>query len=165
MFASPRTQPGTHSHRDHGARREPADALRESGRKPPLFVRAGRVSCGHNAGQMLSETQVRFAGKTVGVRTECAKKTVYFLLGLVLPGGVRYRQIYRVLLGLHLLLLPFGLGCLADPDTQIAARTLPVPRIDSPAKVFREKGKSRVFRKLSGVNSTFVPYGIPGSQD
>src|ERR1700676_1161392 len=59
----------------------------------------------HDAGQMLLETQIRFASEPVWIGTECPKKTVYFLLRNLLPCGVSYQYIRRViLLSLHLLL-------------------------------------------------------------
>lgn len=60
---------------------------------PRIFFSGGRVSRvsrGNNAGQMLLETQVRLAGESVRVRTDCAEKTVYFPLDFVLTLGVRY---------------------------------------------------------------------------
>jgi hypothetical protein len=43
-----------------------------------IFVRAEGTFCGHNVGQVLLETQVRFAGEPVRVRINGSKKTVYF---------------------------------------------------------------------------------------
>jgi hypothetical protein len=57
---------------------------------PRIFFSGGRVSRGNNAGQMLLETQARLAGESVRVRTDCAEKTVYFPLDVVLTLGVRY---------------------------------------------------------------------------
>ena len=100
--ASARTQPGTNSHGDHCARGKPTDTVKNRRIadlvSDSLFVRAGRMSPGHNAGQVLLETQVRFAGKSVRVRPDGSKKTVYFpldfviVLDLVLPCGARYRR-------------------------------------------------------------------------
>ena len=87
-----------------------------------LFVRAGRMSPGHNVAQVLLETQVRLAGKSVRVRPDGSKKTVYFpldfviVLDLVLPCGARYTKIRGVvLLSLHLLLPAIRVGSQGPP--------------------------------------------------
>jgi hypothetical protein len=106
MSESAGTQPRIDSHRDHRARSTPTDALKtKTALSLWLFVRAGGLSCSHNAGEMLLETEVRFACEAVRVRAQGAKKTIYFVLDLILPGRVRCTQIWRVmLLNLHLLL-------------------------------------------------------------
>jgi hypothetical protein len=64
--------------------RERADPqLRESSSVPR------RRFCSHNVGQVLLETQIRFAGKPIGVRVNGSKKTVYFSLDFVLSFDVR----------------------------------------------------------------------------
>jgi hypothetical protein len=42
-----------------------------------------------DARQMLLEAQVRLARESLRVRPDCSEKTVYFLIDLVLPYGVR----------------------------------------------------------------------------
>ena len=83
--ASARTQPGVDSHGDRCARSEPADSVRSgvrqrAGSTTRIFVCAGRRFCGHNVGQVLLETQVRFAGEPIRIRIDGSKKTVYFSL-------------------------------------------------------------------------------------
>jgi hypothetical protein len=53
-----------------------------------IFVCARRF-CGHNVGQVLLETQVRFVGKPIRIRIDGSKKTVYFSLDFVLSFNVR----------------------------------------------------------------------------
>jgi hypothetical protein len=75
---------------------------------PRIFFGRG-LSSGNNAGQMLLETQVRLAGESVWVRTDCSEKTVYFPSDFVLTLGVRYKRTWRVMLcDLHLLLPALG---------------------------------------------------------
>jgi len=59
---------------------------------PRIFVCTGRRFCGHNIGQVLLETQVRFAGEPIRIRINGSKKTVYFsldALDFVLSSKVR----------------------------------------------------------------------------
>ena len=48
------------------------------------------MGCGHNAGEMLLETQIRFTRESLRIRTHCPKKTVYFLLCTLFPCGIRH---------------------------------------------------------------------------
>jgi hypothetical protein len=66
------------------------------------------MSRGHDTGQVLLETQVRFSSETVWIRTDCPKEPLYFPLGIVLPclSNARVRCVMR--LSLHLLLPAIG---------------------------------------------------------
>jgi hypothetical protein len=75
-------------------RGEQTNGSAETSRSVRLFVRPGRMSPGHDAAQMLLKAQVRFAGESVRVRLDRAKKAfdfpldLIFRLNLMLPCGV-----------------------------------------------------------------------------
>lgn len=121
------------------------------------------MSCGHDAGQVLLETQVRLAGEPVWIRTDCSKKTVYFPLDFAVTLGIGNERMCRaMLLNLHLLLPTIGPACPA-PFMFRLRRALHRPGC-SLRKFSSERGKLRVFPTPGHVNGTFVLQGIPGGK-